>query len=419
MEEKRKHKLSGMNQRPETKKQETPQPSNFRPEILSLDLTNKIPQWFIAGAISVYIAGFIIINNFLNSFGISYSASEFWQIKYAQIGLLFLPFIMFIIIILSTAYLFYKGNEERKEEIKDKNTKKKLSSKIYIFILVIVLMTHMCFVVYYSFLICVNTYGKDVFITTLIAGLSIFFLWSLRKYRERTIFLKIGRLYIWILPIIVFVSYKFWMANYSLFIEMLLYRTVYVFGLLLCLCFLIIMPAFAYKIRNDLNRNPRKTANVYIITTCFIVFTIYMGVICFADSIFYYIPSKMGGGNFEHAPRSIILIKDYSKILSEISPQYRKNFSIFDGNNVKTNDAIIIEKTSAEMYIAFPADDEPNDNPKYWRKSNKNRPHVFAIKLDQVIQSEHCPPTCEEKIVFVDLLKLYLNKMKNKIPFFN
>jgi glucose uptake protein GlcU len=357
----------------------------------SLNLATTIPQWFIAGAIVVYIVGFITTSYFLDSYGIGNLVTEFWQIKYAQIGLLYLPFLMLVTIVLATLYLFRKAQKENNGQE---------NSKMFIHGLVILLMSYMCLLIYYAAFIAIDFMDNtDVIFILIVIVLSILLLWCICKHRDSGNAFK--RWYMWLLPFIVLASFVFWARNGVLFGELLRNRRVYLVCFTISMTLLIVMPILGYKIRGSFDKERKKTANVYIIIACFMVFATYMSVNFFANSIFHYIPSKMGGGNFENAPRAIFHVKDFNGISSEYS--ISKHFNNYHGTVAETSPLIIIEKSGDQLYVAFP---DSNNGPKEWRNSDANRPNIYSIRQEQINEILHIKPIAPKK-VYLNFLRKY------------
>lgn len=350
-----------------------------------------LPQYVLAATGLVYAAGFLVVLNFLDRFGIRDTGADFWKARYMHIGIMCLALpVLLNILILPLGYLIFHGKFK--------------SPTMWQRLLPVGFLAVNLVVVCYTLIMLTNRAPG----TKAIAGL-VPLLWivavtlpgvALLLLIERIIEKVSGRVPSadselsptsqsfavgtrWVLALIV-VALDVW---YFLDLKSTVtgvqpaFVLVYIGFSVLLVAMVSTVAIYEKRQIEDGRRRAIDALAVSIIGPFF-----YLVVLAFTYGIFQNIPATRGGGDYTASPRVVLTFKSPQSL----APANMKYFE--KGSTQMTVRLILIEETSWAFFLADPED---AGGPSEWKSIGGRKPQIFVVNKSEVaqLQSESRNPT--------------------------
>ena len=343
-------------------------------------LIELLPQWILVFIGIVYAAGFLVVLNFLDRFGIREAGSDFWKTRYIHIGILCLAFpLIFNGTILSLGYLIFHGKF-------DKTIMRQRLLPIGL------LVTNLEFVCYFLITFTHRAPGGgsiaglipllSIVVVTLLGVPTLLFIdrkveniaggtprdGSELKPDMQWLSVNARR----VLASVVVCLDVWYFAEFIKIItgfQLTLALTYVGFSILLG----VMISTVAIYEKRQLQEDRRKAIDV--LAASIIVPFFYLVVLAFSYGVFQHIPATRGGGDYTMSPKVILTLKS----APTTSPVDVKYFG--KENSQVTIPLILVEETGWAFYLADPLD---AGGPAEWKTIGGRKPEILIVNKTEV-----------------------------------
>ena len=383
--------------------------------IFNPDLARTIPYWFIASIGLIYASGFIVVTNFLETFGLREFGTDFWKARYIHVGVLCS---IFPLMLTMTPYLLFKVMRAKQQQNVRPDFKLRVSNVVaqylvlqgalYIFVMFSRRTTPTA-----AHVLGYAQLGLILLLTILSSGVVIIFERFLRSPGDDWKFPKyvptgVGRSSRVILLVLSLVLFGYFAWQYkTLLVELLAERYMPLLSFVVFMLGICVFPSIARWYSVGVVDDQQ--TNINLLTICVTVPLYYFGLMAFSASAFSYIPATRGGGDYTVGPVVVIKLKPEftpdENVKSILEPQEAPTSDQSAGREKKpargqgnalespavvmaekpgrqTRPCILIEELSTGVFVAAPED---GGGPAEWRRSQSRRPNVVAISRDMIL----------------------------------
>ena len=380
-----------------------------------------VPYMFLTIVGIFYAAGFLVVSSYLNSYGIRYSADEFWRARYIHIGFwclsitilgvgtpLALSFIrlhwpkdsgsvittrlgMFILLFLLwnfEAFILAFSMLTRRTHEADKPP-----GLIYLLALLVITILGIVVSRHFRNKIAESSDDKKETTKTIFPNIGVTFYFSDRK--EAAIW--VGKLILIGLSIVVaFLDVMIARPYFGMLGEMFKYQGEPLVFLLGCHFLLWFLPHRMFVISMKMNMTESVKIGAWGICFLLALPLLYVTIIAFSIGIYPYIPAMRGGGDYTDVAHVVAylsnarvvgefpFIEETSDTMQVRSPNARTPGSTQlteREGGIHTKPLIVIEETPSDIFVALPDD---ADGPYAWRRKRKNRPVVYRLSRENI-----------------------------------
>jgi hypothetical protein len=342
------------------------------------DLSRTVPYWFLAFVGLIYASGFLVVSNFLETYGLRDAGAELWKTRYIHIGVFCL---MATVIPNAVAYLLIyllsiDNNPHPHKKFRTVST--------------IIIYIELELGLFAGPMFGRRVGGRDpnTIIGLAFALLAVAFIGLLGAAKVERPAARIegrnsanggsvladgpykwGHCIRWLVLILTSILLCVILRMTPEMIEMIRSRLLIWLAFLSFTLLLGWLPWKAFKRRSD--------RSAWYLVGCLVVPIYYLSLLGFSYAVFPFIPAIRGGGDYSVAPKVFIYLKPPKESATASQP-------------VPPYPVILLEETATAMLVASPHD---AGGPCQWRLDTKNKPKISMISRDDIAGINYLSPS--------------------------
>ncbi len=368
-------------------------PPTSSPEI-GTHFARSIPYWFFATVGLIYASGFLAVTIFLDTFGIREAGTEFWKARYIHIGVICLALPLMLNVPFYT--LLYVQDRRRKHARPDpygqvdsllRATLRFVASASMLVALEAVVFSFVAFTrpdsthspLQVGWIVVRVVFG-------VIIGLFAVYLFERVRaaLAVRGMCNSNSRPFEWFMTGVrlVLATYVLMQARDFFGHHSTLFSEIYArngLGVILMALFTFVLGIIPFASLKYTQRasDPHIERAVWMLCACLEGSIYYVNVLAFAYTVFPYIPTTRGGGDYTVGPRVVLGLK-----ASQSLPiPTRKLISCRSNLGSRTVPLVLVEESTDMVFVADPTDAIA---PAVWRGIEQPKPQVIGFRRDQL-----------------------------------